>query len=252
MVRLGRFLGGSGPLLGAAVLVLVAWQAWVSLSGLEAIVLPGPGQVLGDLVTHPEAYVPDTASTLLVACLGLALGMSLGVALAVVASLSPFFGGLITPAALLIRSVPFVALIPVIARVAGYNERSLVVIATLIAFFPSYVLTVSGLRAPPPGAADLFSVLGASRAVRLLRLALPSAVPNVFVAFRLAASFCILGAVAGEYLMGTAGLGRLMVRSRTDGLTERAFGVAVLVAVLSVGAFLLATKLESWGKERWR
>jgi NitT/TauT family transport system permease protein len=74
----------------------------------------------------------------------------------------------------------------------------------------------------------------------------------VFVAFRLAASFCILGAVAGEYLMGTVGLGRLLVRSRTDGLTERAWGVAVLVAVLSVGAFLLATRLESWGKERWR
>lgn len=250
--RIGRILAWPGPLFWAAVGILVVWQAWITLSGLEAIVIPGPTTVLADLVTHPGAYVRDARSTVVVAALGMTLGVGLGMGLAVLTSLSPLFSGLITPTALMIRSVPLVAMIPVIARVLGYNERSLVAIATLIAFFPAYVLTGSGLRALPPGAGDLFTVLGARGSTRLWRLALPSAVPNLFVALRLAASFCILGAVAAEYLMGTIGLGRLLVRSRTDGLTERAWGVAVLVSVLSVAAFLGATKLEGWGKERWR
>lgn len=240
-----------GPLFWTVLVLLVLWQAWVTFADIEAVVIPHPWLVLSDLLRHPTAYLPDAASTLVVATLGLTLGMALGMIFAVLSWSSHFFRGLVVPTALMIRSVPIVAMIPVIARVLGYNERSLVAIATLISFFPAFVLTASGLRTQPAGASDLFTVLGARTPTRLWRLALPAAAPNLLVAMKLSAKFCVLGAVVAEYLMGTRGLGRLLVQSRADGLPERAWGVALLVSALSVGAFLCASRFERWARERW-
>jgi ABC-type nitrate/sulfonate/bicarbonate transport system permease component len=246
-----RVLAVPGPLGWTAIGVVLLWQGIITLGRLETIVMPSPLLVATDLFAHPGAYLPDALSTVQVALLGLCFGMALGTLAAVFTASSSILSGLVTPAALVMRSVPVVAMIPVIARVLGYNERSLVAIATIIAFFPSFVLVGSGLRHLPPGAGDVFAVLGARPWTRLWRLALPSAVPNLLVALRLSAHLCVLGAVAAEYLMGTRGLGKLLVQSRADGIPERSWGVAVLATALSVTAFLCATRFERWGRERW-
>jgi NitT/TauT family transport system permease protein len=190
-------------------LLLVAWQLWVIANSFNPIVMPTPTAVLGDLLSHPEIYLRNVGITLAVAAFGLVSGMLVGTGLAVAAWFSPIAAGLLNPLTVLFSSVPVVALIPVIARLLGYDTSTVLAIVVIITFFPSFVFASSGLRSPPPGTEDLFRVLGASRLAVLWRLALPAAMPNLAIAFKLAAAHAILAAMVAEFLMGSSGLGYL-------------------------------------------
>ena len=133
-------------------LLLVAWQLWVIANSFNPIVMPTPTAVLGDLLSHPEIYLRNVGITLAVAAFGLVAGMLVGTGLAVAAWFSPIAAGLLNPLTVLFNSVPVVALIPVIARLLGYDTSTVLAIVVIITFFPSFVFASSGLRSPPPGA----------------------------------------------------------------------------------------------------
>ncbi|MGP6156884.1 MAG: ABC transporter permease [Vulcanimicrobiaceae bacterium] len=241
------FLSRFWPLL----FLLLAWQLWVSFGQVAAIVAPTPLAVATELVTHPADFAREGGATLLVALAGLALGALLSLALAVLTWFSPLLSGAVSFPALLVQATPLVALMPVLARVLGYDQRTVVAAAALIAFFPTFVLAVSGLRALPPGAQDVFSILGASRFARLRLLALPSAVPNLLTALRISSANCILAALVAEYLMGTTGLGRLFAVSESSFEIARAWAACLVATVLSVLGYLATQRLETLGRKRF-
>jgi ABC-type nitrate/sulfonate/bicarbonate transport system permease component len=224
--------------------VLIAWELWVVINDFNPIVMPTPQGVFRDLVTNPGIYIENTAVTFSIALVGLIGGMLIGTGLAVITWFSPVLSGLVSPTAVLFSSVPVVAMIPIIARMLGYNSATEIAIVVIITFFPSFVFTTSGLRALPAGSQDLFSVLGASKLTTLRRLALPAAIPNLAIALRLAAAHAILAAMIAEFLMGTNGLGYLFAVTKQEFLTERAFGTSVVATAISVIAFLATTHLE--------
>jgi ABC-type nitrate/sulfonate/bicarbonate transport system permease component len=233
------------------LLLLIAWELWVIANRFNPIVMPTPTAVLGDLLGHPDVYVRNVGITLAVAVFGLVVGMLVGTGLAVAAWFSPIASGLLNPLTILFSSVPVVALIPVIARLLGYDTSTVLAIVVIITFFPSFVFASSGLRSPPPGAEDLLRVLGASRLGLLWRLALPAALPNLAIAFKLAAAHAILAAMVAEFLMGTSGLGYLFAKTKSDFQTEQAFGASAVATVISATAFLLAGLVERRVRERY-
>jgi sulfonate transport system permease protein len=237
--------------LWAVALVVLAWQAWITLDDVDRIVAPAPGDVFAYIAQHPGDYLGDALSTLQSAVGGLALGMILGILLAVLASFSPLLSGLVAPLSLLMPSIPIVVIIPVVARILGYSPSTVLVVAVLMAFFPVFVLAMSGLQYRPAGSDSLFSVYGAGRLTRLRRLELASAVPNLLIALRISAASCFLGALTAEWLMGTSGLGHTFSESRALLQPERAWGAIVVAVVLSVCAFLGAGWIEKQGRERW-
>lgn len=233
------------------VLLVALWQTWVIVMQFNSIVMPRPLGVLQDLAAQPGIYWKNALYTVGAAIAGLLLGMALGTALAVLAWLSSVLEGLLTPLTVLFSSVPVVTLIPIIARLLGYDFTTVLAIVVIICFFPAFVFTTSGLRALPPGSADLFKVLGASTVATLLRLALPAAVPNWMVALRIASANAILAAMVAEYLMGTAGLGFLFGETKADFNMERAFGATVVATAVSLLFFAAALWAERAVKERW-
>jgi NitT/TauT family transport system permease protein len=233
------------------LLLLVTWQSWVAINRFNPIVMPTPVAVLGDLASHPEVYLGNVGATLAVASFGLVAGMTVGAALAIAAWFSPIASGMLNPLAVLFSSVPVVALIPVIARVLGYDTSTVLAIVTIITFFPAFVFASSGLRALPPGSEDLLRVLGASRVSLLVRLALPAAMPNLAIALKLAAAHAILAAMIAEFLMGTTGLGYLFAKTKSDFNTEQAFGASAVATVISAAAFLGAGWVERRVRERY-
>lgn len=226
------------------LLILVAWQAWVIVNQFNPIVMPTPIGVFDALITDPVLFLENTGITFAVALVGMTGGMIIGTSLAVATWLSPLLSGLVSPLAVLFSSVPVVALIPIIARLLGYNVSTEIAIVVIITFFPSFVFASSGLRALPPGSDDLFRVLGASRRATLFRLALPAAMPNLAIALRLAAAHAILAAMIAEFLMGTSGLGYLFAKTNDEFQTEQAFGTSIVATAISVAAFLLASFVE--------
>ena len=234
-----------------AILILILWEYWVVVNDFNPIVIPSPWGVLLDLIKNPIIYIENTAQTFFIAVVGLFGGMSIGTTLAIITWFSPLLSGLINPTAVLLSSVPVVSLIPIIARILGYNMATEIILVVIITFFPSFVFITAGLRALPPGSQDLFTSLGASRISTLKKLALPAAFPNLAIALRLAAAHAILAAMIAEFLMGTSGLGYLFAVTKQEFLTERAFGTSVIATVISVIAFLVSSHFEIIIKKRF-
>jgi NitT/TauT family transport system permease protein len=234
------------------LLLVCGWQFWISAGHVARIVAPAPFDVGRELVAHAGVYVAEGAVTLAVAAAGLVIGTALSCGLAVVTWFSPFVTGMLTLPAVLVQSTPLIALMPVIARLIGYDQRTVVASAVLITFFPTFVLVASGLRALPPGTADLFRVLGADRLACLRLLVLPSAVPNLVVALRISSANCILAALVAEYLMGTSGLGRLFATSESRFDTAAAWAACLVATFVSVASYLASRRLEGAAGARFR
>jgi ABC-type nitrate/sulfonate/bicarbonate transport system permease component len=234
------------------LLIVAAWEAWVLASGFNSIVIARPADVLNDVLQHPGLYLPNAAHTLGIAMLGLLLGMAVGTLAAVAAWSSALLGGLLAPLTLVFSSIPVVAVIPIIARLLGYDTSTTLAVVVIISFFPSFVFTASGLRALPPGSADLFRVLGASRWATLWRLALPAALPNWMVALRGAAPQAVMAATLAEFLMASSGLGQIFHTAKDELDMARALGASLVVAVIAVVVFLLASAAEQRVRKHWR
>lgn len=242
-----RLLAGTArvaEVLWPFVLVVLLWQSWISLGRVPAIVAPGPLTAVEALLAGFVAAVPDILATLLVIGLGLCAGMAAGIGLAALTWFSPLLSGLLTPVVVLVNAIPSIALIPIVASVVGFNFTTVVSVAALITFFPAFVLTASGLRAPPPGADDVMSVIGAGRFARFRHVALPAAVPHMVTALRIGSMLSVLGALTAEWLLGTSGMGYRLALAQQVMDTGTAWNFSLLGVVLSLVVFGIASSIE--------
>jgi NitT/TauT family transport system permease protein len=243
-----RAVLGTLPL---ALLLLAVWQVWITVFDIDRLVMPPPAEVFGELFANPSTYVADVLATAKHAGIGLLFGTALGFALAMLSWFSPIFGGMASTPAILLRATPIAALTPVIARMFGYNENSVIAVAVLISFFPTYVFVATGLRSASLVANELFDVLNASRLMRLRRLALPAALPSLLLAIRVSGPIAVLGALVAEWLIGVEGLGALLSISGFTYQVSVVWAGAILGTLLGVLTFAAASLAERVGLERW-
>jgi ABC-type nitrate/sulfonate/bicarbonate transport system permease component len=145
---------------------------------------------------------------------------------------------------LLLSSTPVVCLIPIVARLFGYESRTELIAVAVMTFFPSFVYTAAGLKELPPMSGDVFRVLHATRCENLRLLALPAALPQLAVALRVGATYSVLVALLAEYLMQTGGLGTLFAVTMQQFHLARALGASVLAMALSVSLYELSRSVE--------
>lgn len=241
------FLARNWALIG----LLVLWQAWVTIAELNSIVMPSPRMVTVDLAMNPLYYAQNALRTLLSAAMGLAFGFAIGGIMATIAWASRFAAGVLTPFALIFSSVPVVALIPIIARLLGYDVSTVIAVVAISAFFPTFVFVSKGFAQVPAAATDLLDVLGTNIWRRFRYLVLPGAVPDIMIALRLIVPEAVLAAILGEFLIGQSGLGYVFRESVGWFVMERALGASFVAAVVAVICFFLAQRAENIVNRRW-
>ncbi|WP_159040309.1 ABC transporter permease [Streptomyces virginiae] len=230
--------------------LFVAWQAWVALRGYNEIVAPTPGAVIGEIFMNPTVYAIALIWTACVALTGLVSGVTLGAFFALAAYFSPLASGMVTPLTLLLRCTPVPVMIPVLIQVLGTGQTTVLAIATIVSFFPSFVLIGAGLRSPSRSSRDLFSALGASRVSTIRYLLFPIAASYGLISLRITAPTAVLGTMLAEYLLSEHGLGYLFSDSIIFSNTARAWGAGVLAMGLAVVAFSATSLAERWGSAR--
>jgi NitT/TauT family transport system permease protein len=232
-------------------LLVGVWALWVEVTDMPPAVAPSPTDVFAYILKQPGTYLTDALATLLIVVGGLVLGSIAGVGLATISWFSNFARATISGPALITQCLPVATMVPVLARVFGYNQRTVVVIAALIAFFPVLVFTSSGLRSTPPGADDLFRVFGAGRKQRFFHLALPSAFPRMLVALRLSVVAAVVGAMLAQWIMGTEGLGYRLVIAQVSFRMSEAWGASVVAILLSVVLYTAVSGICRMAQERF-
>jgi len=245
--------------------LIAAWQVLVWGTGVEFFILPGPWLVAQALAAHLELIGRHAAITLLEICLGLIYGCGLGMISAISLSWFPKVRRWLLPLLVVAQAIPVFALAPVLVLWLGYGLASKVMMASLIIFFPVTTAFLDGLRRTEPGWLDLAHTMtvgtmtagghggglnGGGRWAVLRHIRIPAALPALASGLRVAAAVAPIGAVVGEWVGSSAGLGYLMLhangRMQIDLLFAALFVLAAMAVTIFFSIVCLLLRLLHW------
>jgi NitT/TauT family transport system permease protein len=226
------------------LVVLVVWEVWVRLDNVKPYLVPAPSRVAERLYQRPWTFVDAGFKTLEGALLGFAFGALIAFALATVMAQSRVIEKAVYPLAILVKVTPIVAIAPLLTIWFGFGLMPKVFIAGLIVFFPVMVNALTGFRSVNPTALALFDSLASNRLEVFLKLRLPSSLPYLFAAFKVAVPLSVIGTVVAEWFSGDRGLGRVIYIANNNLDMATAFAGIVSLAVIGVGLFLITSFIE--------
>jgi len=235
-------LNNPRPLLVVAGLLLL-WQAVVWLTGVPAFLLPPPTAVARTLVSSAPLLLDQAQVTLLEILLGLLGGVVIGGTSALLMALVPPVQPWLLPILVLGQTIPVFALAPLLVLWFGYGLASKVVMAILIIYFPVTAALFDGLRRTEPGWLDLARTMGASRWRTLFRLRLPAALPAFGSGLRIATAVAPIGAVVGEWVGSSAGLGYLMLHANARLQIDLMFAALIVLMAIALTLYVAVDRL---------
>ena len=214
-----------------------AWQAVVWLSGAPPYILPAPAQVAVALAARWPELLGHGGITLAEILLGLLLGSLLGVASALMIIWFRRAHHWLMPILVVSQAIPVFALAPILVLWLGYGLASKVAMAMLIIYFPVTAAFFDGLRRTEPGWLDLARTMGGSR-IRVLRyIRIPAALPALTSGLRVATAVAPIGAVVGEWVGSSGGLGYLMLQANARMQIDLMFAALFVLAVFAVSLY---------------
>ncbi|MGI5151292.1 ABC transporter permease [Plantactinospora sp. CA-294935] len=231
----------SSPIL--LLLFLGVWQFAVSVVGVSEFILPAPLQVgrsLVGMLDDPATWA-HVRVTLVEVLLGFVIALLVGTALGAVLGRMVWLERAVQPAMVAFQVVPKVALVPIFVIWFGFGMTSKIVMAVILAFFPIMLNVLLGVRSVDRGHRDVMRGLGASRWATFRDLELPSTLPYIFAGAEVGIVFAVIGAIVGEFLGGSEGLGYLVVSSLNSLDAPTLFAVIVILAVLGSVLYLAVT-----------
>lgn len=217
--------------------LLALWQAVVALSGAPPYILPGPLAVAEAWGARPELFLRHGAITMAEILLGLLFGLVLGIASALLMAYFRPAREWLLPVLVVSQAVPVFALAPVLVLWVGYGMASKVVMATLIIYFPVTAAFHDGLRRTEPGWVELARTMNGSRWAILRHVRVPAALPALGSGLRVAAAIAPIGAIVGEWVGSSSGLGFLMLQANARMQIDVMFAALATLALLAVALY---------------
>jgi putative hydroxymethylpyrimidine transport system permease protein len=220
--------------IASAAVAIAAWWLVVLLADLPHFILPAPDRVLRALWTHRASIAENAVVTAAEVLAGLVLGAVLGALTAVLLALFPTARALVRPLLVFFQAVPVFALAPILTLWLGYGIWSKLAMALIIIFFPVTSAFYDGLTRTPRGYLDLARVMQGSPWRTMLRIRIPNALPSLASGLRLAAVYAPIGAVIGEWVGASRGLGYLMLLANGRAQTDLMFAALLVLAAFTV------------------
>lgn len=236
--------GAIMAVLGLTIMLLI-WQGVVRLLEVPIYLVPAPTDVLVALYNDRVLLAQNSVPTLTEAALGFLLGNTFAVLVAISFVYNRIVEDLFYPVAILIKTIPIIAIAPVLKIMLGNGIEPKVLIAALICFFPTLVNAVQGFRAVNPQLIELMHVLSASKAQVFRRARFYAALPYAFAALKVSVTMCVLGAIVGEWVGANSGIGYLILQSMFVFDTPRLFATIIVASMMAITGFALVTWLEA-------
>ena len=236
-----------------AVIVVGAWQAGVAIGVIDPFFLSRPSAIAGRVATWVASgsLWPHLAVTLEESLLGLVIGGAIGVTAGFALARSPFAARVLEPFITMLNAVPRVVLAPLFLLWFGLGIWSKVALAVSLVFFVMFFNTYQGVRDADRVIVDNVRMLGATERQLVRHVLIPSALTWIFSSLQTSLGFAMVGAVVGEYLGATRGLGYVIAQAEgtfdTTGVFAGMTILAVVVVIVSAGV----SRVERW-LLRWK
>lgn len=242
----------------AVVLVLVV-MGWYLLTltvyAGKAFLVPPPDAVAAAMWEQRDVILQATLTTFREAASGYCLAIVIGISVAAALSQSKILERSFYPYAVLLQTVPIVAVAPLIVLWFGYDERSVIIISLIIALFPIINNTLLGLLSTSRNLVDLFNMHKTSRFISFWKLRFPAAAPNIVAGLRISAGLSVIGAIVGEFIIGSGsskgGLGVQIIFAQGRMNTALLFAEVIAATALGFGFFTIVTYLGNLFIRNW-
>ena len=222
---------------------LLLWQLLVTLTGAPPYILPGPLPVGHAIIDKFPLLLSHLGTTLAEILLGLTLGTILGTGAALVMILSPLLKRWMLPVLVVSQAIPVFALAPILVLWLGYGMASKVGMAVLIIFFPVASSFYSGMQRTEPDLLELARIMGAEPLAVLRTIVIPSALPAFASGLRVATAVAPIGAVVGEWVGSSAGLGFYMLHANARMQIDVMFAALTVLAATSLTLYFMVDRL---------
>ncbi|WP_108859901.1 ABC transporter permease [Ruegeria atlantica] len=242
------------------VVFVGTWQSVTSLGLVSPIILPTPMETLKDMIFVGQNLLTGGYMlgalwiTIKEVIYGFALAIAIGFSLGVLVGETAFGEKAVMPYLVAIDTMPKVAFAPLFVAWLGFGIESKVALAAFIATFPIVVGTAAGLHAADENARMLFKTMGASRMQTLIKMKLPTGLPQVFTGLKIGAVGVMAGAITGEFLGGGKGFGELIRVAASQLNTPRVFSLILYLSLVGLVVFASVVwtqrKLVFWHKEQ--
>jgi NitT/TauT family transport system permease protein len=253
---MSRVASTLAPMLLIALL-LAAWEIACRALDVPLYFLPPPSAIAVSIVTDWRELLQSAWSTLSMALIALILASLISQTLALAVDLNAIVERTIWPLAVVLQVTPVVAIAPLVVIWAGLDhaDRAIVALAAIVAFFPIFSGAVTGLKAVDPDLERLFDLYGAGPLQRLIKLRLPSAVPQLLEGHKVAAGLALIGAVVAEFVAGSGGAKGLawrILEASHRMQTAKMFAAVVVLGLMGAGLNTALRTLERAGLRWWR
>ena len=228
--------------LATFIIILIFWQLICIILNLPPFILPTPYLVGLSLIENYYEILNHTKITLLEIILSLIFGILIGTIFAILVSTSNNLKRWLMPILLSSQAIPVFALAPILVLWLGYGISSKIVIGTIIVFFPIASNFSDALNNIPKQYLHAGQTLGFSKVQILYLLKLPIALPGLFSGIRVGACFAPIGAVVGEWIGGSEGLGSYMIYSNARLQIDNMFAALIVLIIITITLYNLIDK----------
>ena len=234
----------------AVLLGIAIWQFIVWITNAPHFILPSPARVAIAAFNSRALIAEHTLVTATEVILGLIIGAGLGIITAISLASSQTMRRVFLPLLVFTQAVPVFALAPILTLWFGYGIGSKIIMAVLIIYFPVTSAFHDGLMRSNKGVLDLAKTMGATKSQIMRRIQIPSALPSLGSGLRLAAVYAPIGAVIGEWVGASRGLGYLMLlangRAKIDLMFASLIVLAIFAVLLHYFVGFLASRMEKY------
>jgi len=254
----GHALAVVGPPLAVACAVIGIWYllSYVVLSDTQRFIMPPPHQIvdIGFLEwDNFHAILKALWSTAQVSIIAFALSSLIGLAFAIAMSEAKWVERSFYPFAVMLQTLPFLALVPLVGFWFGFNETSRIIVSTLVSLFPITTNALFGLQSGDASLHDLVRLHNTSRLVRLRTLRLPGALPAIFTGLRISAGLCVIASIVTDFFIrqGQPGIGGLLQTYSSNLQSEQMYASLAVTCALGLLVFWLVGLTRKIAIGRW-
>lgn len=254
--RLTTLASEGWPVVLVAVVAIALWYLLTeTVYKGKGYLVPAPQEVAAAVGENAGVLAIAALTTLKEATFGYLLAIVGGITLAAVLSQSKILERSIYPYAVLLQTVPVVAVAPLIVLWFGYNDLSVVIISLIMSLFPIVNNTLLGLRSTSRNLTELFALHNHSRLTLFWKLQLPGALPHIIAGLRISAGLSVIGAIVGEFIIGSGnaqgGLGVQIVFAQGRMYTSLLFAEVIAATLLGFLFFMIVSAVGNQLLKNW-
>ena len=235
-------------------LILTLWQLLITLTNVPPYILPSPASVIQATISHADSIGGHAIITLIEMTSGLIIGTVLGSSSALLLSYYRPARQWLMPILVISQAVPVFAIAPILVLWLGYGMISKIAMAVLIIYFPVTAAFFDGLKNTNHGYLDLSHTMGASKISTLIHIKIPAALPAFASGLRVATAMAPIGAIVGEWVGSSEGLGYLMLHANGRMQIDVMFAALLILGIMAIILFYTVDaglrRLLFWSTEK--